>query len=74
MIGDHEKDMEFGRRLGCRGIQVSEDGIDPRRSFMIGDHEKDMEFGRRLGCRGIQVSEGFTFEDAVDELLRTMDD
>ena len=24
MIGDHEKDMEFGRRLGCRGIQVSE--------------------------------------------------
>lgn len=25
MVGDHEKDMEFGRRLGCRGIQVSED-------------------------------------------------
>ena len=53
---------------------IAKHGIDPRRSFMIGDHEKDMEFGRRLGCRGIQVSEGFTFEDAVDELLRTMDD
>ena len=24
MVGDHEKDMEFGRRLGCRSIQVSE--------------------------------------------------
>ena len=24
MIGDHEKDMEFARRLGCRGIQVSD--------------------------------------------------
>ncbi len=27
MIGDHEKDMEFARRLGCRGIRVSE-GFD----------------------------------------------
>ena len=26
MIGDHDKDMEFGRRLGCKGcIKVSED-------------------------------------------------
>lgn len=25
MIGDHDKDMEFGRRLGCRGIKVSEE-------------------------------------------------
>lgn len=24
MVGDHEKDMEFARRLGCRGIRVSE--------------------------------------------------
>ena len=24
MVGDHEKDMEFGRRLGFRCIQVSE--------------------------------------------------
>lgn len=24
MIGDHDKDMEFGRRLGCKGIKVSE--------------------------------------------------
>lgn len=24
MVGDHEKDMEFARRLGCEGIQVSE--------------------------------------------------
>lgn len=23
MIGDHEKDVEFGRRLGCKSIQVS---------------------------------------------------
>lgn len=25
MIGDHEKDMEFARKLGCRGIQVSDE-------------------------------------------------
>lgn len=24
MVGDHEKDMEFGRRLGCRSIMVSD--------------------------------------------------
>ena len=60
--------------IGMGLAAIAKHGIDPRRSFMIGDHEKDMEFGRRLGCRGIQVSEGFTFEDAVDELLRTMDD
>lgn len=28
MIGDHDKDMEFGRRMGCKGIKVS-----PRFSF-----------------------------------------
>lgn len=23
MVGDHDKDMEFGRRMGCKGIKVS---------------------------------------------------
>ncbi len=25
MIGDHEKDLEFGRRLGCRSVKVGPD-------------------------------------------------
>lgn len=25
MVGDHEKDLEFGRRLGCRAIKVGPD-------------------------------------------------
>ena len=28
MVGDHDKDIEFGRRLGCRGIKVG-----PQKSF-----------------------------------------
>lgn len=28
MIGDHDKDMEFGRRLGCKAIKVG-----PQKSF-----------------------------------------
>lgn len=28
MIGDHDKDMEFGRRLGCKTIKVG-----PQKSF-----------------------------------------
>ncbi len=54
--------------MGVRA--VAERHVALSGSWMVGDHDKDVEFGRRLGCRTLKVSPGFTFPDAVDEILR----
>jgi len=56
---------------GLGEMAINKYGIATSRSFMIGDSEKDMEFGKRLGCRSMQVREGFTFSDAVADILRS---
>ena len=44
--------------------------IDVSESYMIGDSDKDIEFGRNIGVMPIKVDkEGYTFADAVDDLL-----
>lgn len=43
--------------------------INTSASFMIGDSEKDIDFGKRMGCKTFQIVEGFTFKDAVDQIL-----
>jgi histidinol-phosphate phosphatase family protein len=45
-------------------------GIDLKGSYMIGDSDADMGFGERLGCKSIRIRDGFSFEDAVDSILK----
>jgi len=55
--------------IGLGEQAIKKYGIATSRSFMIGDSEKDVEFGKGIGCRTFQVKEGFTFSDAVSEIL-----
>ena len=48
--------------------------IDATRSFVIGDSDHDMELARRIGAEGIRVSDSFTFNDAVERVLRKGED
>lgn len=57
--------------IGLGELAIKKYGIATSRSFMVGDSEKDIEFGKRLGCKALQVKEGFTFSDAVEEILRS---
>lgn len=71
----HTPDVQCGCRkpeVGMGLAAIAKYRIDPSKSFMIGDSERDMGFASRLGCKGIRVSDGFTFADAVDELLRSV--
>ena len=45
--------------------------INTSASFMIGDADKDIEFGKRIGCKTFQIIDGFTFKDAVDQILKS---
>lgn len=54
-------------RLGI--LAAKEHDIDLKGSYMVGDSDADMEFGNSLGCRSIRVGSGFTFGDAVNEIL-----
>lgn len=69
-LPDHEcecRKPEIG--MGVEAIRKY--GINTSASFMIGDAEKDIEFGERIGCKTFQIVEGFTFKDAVDQILRS---
>lgn len=55
--------------IGMGVEAIRKHNINTVASFMIGDSEKDMEFGKRLGCRSLQITKGFTFKDAVDQIL-----
>lgn len=53
------------------GIEaIKKYGINTSTSFMIGDADKDIEFGKRIGCKTFQIIDGFTFKDAVDQILK----
>ncbi len=68
----HHPDDGCGCRKPAVGMgvaAVTEHRIDTRRSFMIGDSPGDAGFGEALGMRTLTVSDGFTFADAVDEIL-----
>lgn len=57
--------------IGMGVEAVRKYNINTSVSFMIGDSEKDVEFGRRLGCKSLRIVEGFTFKDAVDQILKS---
>lgn len=68
----HSPDEGCGCRkpeIGLGEQAVRKHNISVSKSFMIGDAEKDVDFGERLGCRSMRIRDGFTFEDAVNEIL-----
>jgi len=69
----HHPDDGCGCRKPAAGMGIAAVGkhkINTKMSFMIGNSDADTEFGKTIGCATIKVSEKFTFNDAVDKVLK----
>ncbi|MDR2866968.1 MAG: HAD-IIIA family hydrolase [Methanomassiliicoccaceae archaeon] len=70
----HHPDEKCGCRKPEAGMgiaAVNKYKINTKASFMIGNSDADVEFGRSIGCASIKVTEKFTFNDAVEQILKS---
>jgi len=69
----HHPDEKCGCRkpaIGMGAAAVAKHKINTKASFMIGNSDADVGFGKAIGCKTIKVSDEFTFNDAVDKILK----
>lgn len=56
-------------KIGLGEQAISKYKISTKSSFMIGDTDADMRFGENIGCHTVRVKEGYTFVDAVNDIV-----
>jgi len=69
----HHPDEKCGCRKPEAGMgiaAVAKYKINTKISYMIGNSDADVGFGKAIGCTPIKVTEKFTFNDAVDKILK----
>jgi len=69
----HHPDEGCGCRKPAAGMgiaAVKKYKINTKVSFMVGNSDADVAFGEAIGCTSLKVTEKFTFNDAVDKILK----